>query len=121
MERVFAGMGAIFAMLAVAAGAFAAHTLQAKLGSKMVVFETAARYQMYHGLGLLLIAWAINRRPSKLLNWAGWLMVAGTILFSGSLYGLALTSARWLAAAAPLGGVALIAAWLCLSLAMFRR
>lgn len=121
MERVFAGVGAIFALVAVAAGAFAAHTLRAKLGSNMVIFETAARYQMYHGLGLLVIAWAITRRPSKLLNWAGWLMVVGTILFSGSLYALALTSTRWLAAGAPLGGVALIAAWLCLSLAMFRR
>lgn len=121
MERMFAGVGAVSALLAVAAGAFAAHTLQAKLGSNMVVFETAARYQMYHGLGLLLIAWAISRRPSKLLNWAGWLMVAGSILFSGSLYALSLTGARWLAVGAPFGGVALIAAWLCLSLAMFRR
>ncbi|HEX7337462.1 MAG TPA: DUF423 domain-containing protein [Gemmatimonadales bacterium] len=121
MERVLAGIGAIFALLAVAAGAFAAHALRAELGPNIAVFETAARYQMYHGLGLLLIAWAINRQPSNLLNWAGWLMVAGTILFSGSLYGLALTSARWFAAGAPFGGVALIAAWLCVSLAMFRR
>lgn len=118
---MFAGVGGIFALLAVAAGAFAAHTLRARLGANIAVFETAARYQMYHGLGLLVIAWAINRRPSKLLTWAGWLMVVGTMLFSGSLYALALTSTRWLGAGAPLGGVALIGAWFLLSLAMFRR
>ena len=121
MERVFAGIGAVFALLAVAAGAFGAHALRAKLGGDIMVFETAARYQMYHGLGLLVIAWAISRGPSKLLTWAGGLMVLGTLLFSGSLYALALTGIRSLGAVAPLGGVALLAAWSCLSLALFRR
>jgi len=118
---MFAGLGAVFALLAVAAGAFGAHTLRAGLGPDIALFETAARYQMYHGLGLLVIAWAITRRPLRLLNWAGWLMVAGTILFSGSLYSLALTKLRWMGAVAPLGGLALISGWLCLSVAMFRR
>jgi uncharacterized membrane protein YgdD (TMEM256/DUF423 family) len=84
-------------------------------------FETGVRYQMYHALALLAVAWAISRWPdSELPVVAGWLFVAGTLLFSGSLYMMALTGLRWLGATTPLGGVALVAGWLCLLLAAWR-
>ncbi len=71
---------------------------------------------MYHGLGLLAVAWAVTRWPGALPALAGWLFVAGTVLFSGSLYILALTGIRWLGAVTPLGGVAFLAGWICLAL-----
>jgi uncharacterized membrane protein YgdD (TMEM256/DUF423 family) len=122
MDRVFAGLGALSALLAVAAGAFGAHALRGTLGSAaLAVFETAARYQMYHALGLFAVAWATTRWPSALVRWAGWLFVSGTLLFSGSLYGLALTGVRWLGVITPLGGIAFLAGWLCLALAIAAR
>jgi uncharacterized membrane protein YgdD (TMEM256/DUF423 family) len=105
----------------VAAGAFGAHALRARLAPDLLaVFETAARYQMYHALALLAVAWAGGRWPGPLLAWAGWLFVAGTLLFSGSLYALALSGVRWLGAITPLGGVCFLAGWLCLALAARR-
>jgi uncharacterized membrane protein YgdD (TMEM256/DUF423 family) len=122
MDRVFAGLGALSSLLAVAAGAFGAHGLRGTLHSgALAVFETAARYQMYHALGLFAVAWATARWPSALVLWAGWLFVAGTLLFSGSLYALALTGVRWLGAITPLGGIAFLAGWLCLALAIAAR
>jgi uncharacterized membrane protein YgdD (TMEM256/DUF423 family) len=119
MDRTFFGLGAVSALVAVAAGAFGAHALRARLTPEyLAVFETAARYQMYHALGLLAVAWAVTRWPASLAAWAGWLFVAGTVLFSGTLYGLALTGARWLGAITPLGGVAFLAGWICLALAV---
>ena len=104
-------------MLAVAAGAFGAHGLRARLSPEsLAIFETAARYQMYHALGLIAAGWAAARWPGALPHWAGWLFLAGTVLFSGSLYALALTGTRWLGAITPLGGVAFLAGWLCLAL-----
>jgi uncharacterized membrane protein YgdD (TMEM256/DUF423 family) len=84
------------------------------------VFETAARYQMYHALGLLAAAWAAHRWPGPLPLWAAGLFLAGTVLFSGSLYALALSGLRWLGAITPLGGLAFLAGWLCLALAARR-
>ena len=121
MERLFFSLGAGSAMIAVAAGAFGAHALRARLSSEMLaVFETAARYQMYHALGLLAVAWAVPRSPGPWAVRAGWLFVAGTVLFSGSLYTLALSGIRWLGAVTPLGGVAFLAGWACLVLAARR-
>ena len=118
MERLFFSVGAISAFLAVAAGAFGAHALRARLDPAMLVtFETGARYQMYHALGLLAVAWALTRWPGPWAGRAGWLFVAGTVLFSGSLYALALSGIRWLGAITPLGGLAFLAGWLCLALA----
>ena len=118
MDRIFFGVGALSALVSVAAGAFGAHALRARLTPEyLAVFETAARYQMYHALGLLAVAWAVTRWPGLLPVWAGWLFVAGTVLFSGSLYILALTGTRWWGAVTPLGGVAFLAGWLCLLLA----
>jgi uncharacterized membrane protein YgdD (TMEM256/DUF423 family) len=117
MERLFFGLGAGSALVAVAAGAFGAHGLRGRLTPELLaVFETASRYQMYHAFGLLAVAWAVSRWPGALPVWAGWLFVAGTVLFSGSLYILALTGVRWWGAVAPLGGLAFLAGWLCLVL-----
>ncbi len=118
MDRFFFALGAGSAFLSVAAGAFGAHALRTRIAPDLLaVFETGARYQMYHALGLLAVAWAATRWPGTLVHWAGGLFVAGTILFSGSLYALALSGARWLGAITPLGGVAFLAGWVCLLLA----
>jgi len=118
MDRLFFGLGTLSAFLAVAAGAFGAHALRERLApGQLAVFETAARYQMYHALGLVAVAWAVSRWPGGPAQWAGWLFVAGTLLFSGSLYLLALSGIRWLGAITPLGGVAFLAGWGCLAIA----
>jgi len=117
LQRLFFSLAAGSALLSVAAGAFGAHALRARLSpDSLAVFETAARYQMYHALGLFAVAWAVSRWPGSLAQWSGWLFVVGTLLFSGSLYGLALTSIRWIGAITPLGGAAFLAGWLCLAL-----
>jgi uncharacterized membrane protein YgdD (TMEM256/DUF423 family) len=120
-DRLFAILGAVSAFLAVAAGAFGAHGLRARLSPDLLaVFETGARYQMYHALALFVVAWAAGRWPGPWPARAGWLFLAGTVLFSGSLYALALSGVRWLGAITPLGGVAFLAGWLCLALAPSR-
>jgi uncharacterized membrane protein YgdD (TMEM256/DUF423 family) len=122
MERLFFGLGAGSAAIAVAAGAFGAHALRARLSpGSLAVFETGARYQMYHALALFAVAWALSRWPGQLPVWAGWLFVAGTVLFSGSLYLLALTGTRWWGAVTPLGGAAFLAGWICLAASVVRR
>jgi uncharacterized membrane protein YgdD (TMEM256/DUF423 family) len=121
MDRLFFSLGAGSALLSVAAGAFGAHALRDRLTPEyLTVFETAARYQMYHALGLIAVAWALSRWPTGIAQWAGWLFVAGTVLFSGSLYALALTGVRWLGAITPLGGVAFLLGWFCLALSARR-
>ncbi len=115
MDRLFFVLGSAAALIAVAAGAFGAHALRNRLPPDLLeVFETAARYQMYHGLALLAVAWASVRWPDSPVTLAGWLFVAGIILFSGSLYALSLTGLRALGAITPLGGVAFLAGWLAL-------
>jgi uncharacterized membrane protein YgdD (TMEM256/DUF423 family) len=117
MDRLFFGLGALSAFVSVVAGAFGAHALRLRLTPEyLAVFETAARFQMYHALGLCAAAWAAARWPGALPRWSGWLFVVGTVLFSGSLYLLALTGVRWLGAITPLGGTAFLAGWLCLAL-----
>jgi uncharacterized membrane protein YgdD (TMEM256/DUF423 family) len=117
VDRLFFGVGALSALVSVAAGAFGAHALRSRLTPELLaVFETAARYQMYHALGLLAVAWATSRWPGALPVWAGWLFVAGTVLFSGSLYILSLTGIRWWGAVTPFGGVAFLIGWMCLVL-----
>ncbi len=118
MDRTFASLGALLAGIAVAAGAFGAHALRARLdAADLAIFETGARYQMYHGLALLLVAWAATRWPGPLVTAAGWLFVAGTLVFSGSLYALTLSGIRWLGAITPIGGLCFLAGWACLALA----
>ena len=116
MERTFFLLGAVSAFVGVAAGAFGAHGLKDRLGPEMLnTFEVGARYQMYHALALLAAGWAASRRPSVAARLAGWLFVAGTLLFSGSLYALSLSGARWLGAITPLGGLAFLGGWLALA------
>src|SRR5213075_2169023 len=96
MDRAFALAGAVSAFIAVAAGAFGAHALRARLAPELLAaFETGARYQMYHALALFAVAWACSHWPGVPVRAAGWLFIGGTLLFSGSLYLLSLTGARW--------------------------
>jgi uncharacterized membrane protein YgdD (TMEM256/DUF423 family) len=121
MDRLFATLGAVSGLLAVAAGAFGAHALRARLSAELLAaFETGARYQLYHALALLFVAWATTRWPGPPVRAAGWLFVAGTVIFSGSLYVLALTGARGVGAATPVGGLAFLAGWASLALGIWR-
>ena len=116
MDRAFFTIGAVLGALGVAAGAFGAHALKGRLTPEMLaVFETGVRYQLIHALALLAVAWAGTRWSSPAISVAGWLFVAGTFLFSGSLYALCLTGIRGLGAVTPFGGVAFIMAWLALA------
>jgi uncharacterized membrane protein YgdD (TMEM256/DUF423 family) len=112
MERRVFAAGSILAALGVGLGAFGAHGLKSVVtAERLAVFETGVRYQMYHGLGLLALAWAISRWPERRLTPAAWLLLFGTVIFSGSLYLLVLTGTGWFGAVTPFGGVALIAGW----------
>jgi uncharacterized membrane protein YgdD (TMEM256/DUF423 family) len=116
MYRTFLSLAAAAAMLGVAAGAFGAHGLRAVLSeADLATYRTAVEYQMWHALGLGLVAFAVDRSPGqRLLVWAGWLMAAGILLFSGSLYLLAISHIRWLGFITPFGGLAFLAAWILL-------
>src|SRR5512140_2319515 len=120
MDSRFGTLGAVLACIAVAAGAFGAHALKTRLAPDMLaVFETGARYQMYHALALIALALLIGRlaAPSPWAAAAGWLFIAGIALFSGSLYALALTGIRGLGAVTPVGGLAFLAGWVCFAVA----
>ena len=116
--RGFLILGSALAALGVALGAFGSHILRDRLDAKMLnTFETGVRYQMYHALALVAVAFAISHYPSSSLPLAaGWLFVAGIVLFSFSLYALALSNARWVAIVTPVGGTAFVAGWICLLL-----
>lgn len=112
-DRLFAISGAVSGFLGVGLGAFAAHGLRHRLPQDLLtVFETGVRYQVYHALALFAVAWAWSRWPVVHLAWSGWLFIAGTTIFSGSLYLLAVTGQRWLGAVTPFGGLCLLAGWL---------
>jgi uncharacterized membrane protein YgdD (TMEM256/DUF423 family) len=119
--RLWIVLGAVNAFLSVAAGAFGAHGLKARLGPELLtIFETGARYHMYHSLGLIAIGLVAQARPSPLLSGAGWAMLVGILLFSGSLYALALTGVRALGAITPMGGLGFLAGWALLAAAAWR-
>ncbi|MFQ5865713.1 MAG: DUF423 domain-containing protein [bacterium] len=121
MERLFFLIGAISAFLGVAGGAFGAHALKNRLSSEMLnIFEVGVRYQMYHALALLVVAWACTRWPGTLTTISGWLFIFGTVIFSGSLYLLSFSGIRWLGAITPVGGMAFLGGWLCLAWAVLR-
>ncbi len=121
MDRSFFIIGALLAGAGVAAGAFGAHALRARLAPEMLtVFETGVRYHLIHALALLSVAWATTRWPGHAVNAAGWLFLAGILLFSGSLYVLSLSGIRALGAITPFGGVAFVAGWLALAWAVWR-
>ena len=112
MDRFFFLSGAIAAFIAVALGAFGAHSLKTKLSADMLnIFEIGVRYQMYHALGLIAVAWATTRWPEANLNAAGWAFIVGIVVFSGSLYLLSITDVRWLGAITPIGGLAFLIGW----------
>jgi len=120
MVRLWAGLGAANAFVAVAAGAFGAHGLKGRLSPAMLeVFETAARYQMYHALALFAVAFLAGQ--GLRVQPAGWGFTAGILLFSGSLYALALSGIKVLGAITPLGGLAFLFAWGLLALRCFAR
>lgn len=117
MERVFFGLGALFALAGVAAGAFGAHGLASRLTpERLATFETAVRYQMYHAFALFIAAWAAARwSENGVVGVAGWLFVAGILIFSGTVYALALGGPRWLGAVTPIGGLCFLAGWAILA------
>ncbi len=113
--------GAALCGLGVVLGAFGAHGLRARVTPEMLaVFETGVRYHLIHALGLLAVAWAASRWPGGWPGAAGWLFVAGIAIFSGSLYLLVMTGARWLGAITPIGGLCLIAGWAVLAVGALR-
>lgn len=134
--RAFLFLGALSAAIAVAAGAFGAHAMRERVDARMLeVWETAARYQMYHALALILVAVLLARVEDRedrenreerragaprLLRAAGWCFVAGALLFSGSLYAMTLTGVTALGAITPVGGVCFIAGWLLLAIHAIR-
>ncbi|MBN8226777.1 DUF423 domain-containing protein [Corallococcus macrosporus] len=121
MMRWWIVVGAVNAFLAVAAGAFGAHALKARLPQDLqVIFETGARYHMYHALALVAVGLLGTVRPSALLESSGWAMLVGIVLFSGSLYALALSGVRVLGAITPLGGLGFLAGWALLAVAAWR-
>lgn len=120
--KSFAFLGSLFALMGVAAGAFGAHSLKAVLDPPMqAVFETAVRYQMYHALGLFLVAGHFRHHPTSLIRLAGWCFCTGIGLFSGSLYLMALTEVRWLGTLTPLGGLGFLAGRVFLGWSILRQ
>ncbi len=121
MDRSFALLGCLFGVTAVAAGAFGAHALRDAIpAERLAVFETAARYQMYHALALLFVSIVAGFRPGGAASLAGWFFCSGIVLFSGSLYLLALSGARSWGAVTPVGGVLFLAGWAALGWSLMR-
>ena len=122
MSRIFLAIASILAGLSVAAGAFASHALKEQLTEKALsIFETGAKYQMYHALALVLVALLLSRAEvtNPLMVSAGWAFLVGIAIFSGSLYALSLTGIKWLGAITPFGGAAFMMGWGCLAVAAF--
>ena len=121
MARTFWWLGSMFGLTGVAAGAFGAHALRARLPADMLaVWETAARYQLIHALALLAVALLAARGASRAAAAAGWLFASGILLFSGSLYALALSGVSVLGAITPLGGLAFLVGWAWLAITALR-
>jgi uncharacterized membrane protein YgdD (TMEM256/DUF423 family) len=120
--RIFLAAGGIATFAAVLLGAFGAHALKARLSPEMLgVWHTGVEYHFYHAFGLLVVGLAATHLPdSKLLRWSGWAMLAGILLFSGSLYALALSGERSFGIVTPFGGLAFLAAWALFAAAALR-
>jgi uncharacterized membrane protein YgdD (TMEM256/DUF423 family) len=121
LDRLLYICAGVAGFVGVALGAFAAHGLKTRLAPDMLVaFDTAVRYQMYHVFAIVAAAWAWARWQRRAFAVAGWLFAAGIVIFSGSLYALALSGSRWLGVVTPFGGLAFLAGWLCLIVGTIR-
>lgn len=121
MEQLFIIFASGLGGLAVALGAFAAHALKTRLDAYALgVFQTGVQYQMSHALALFAVAWLCGRSPASGFVMAGWLFIAGTVLFSGSLYALALSGVRLFGAVTPIGGLLFLGGWGCLAWTAWR-
>lgn len=122
LSRWFLLLGGVNAFAAVLLGAFGAHALRQRLPLDLqAVYQTGNQYHFYHALGLLAVGLLSLQLPaSSLLKWSGWLMLAGIVIFSGSLYALGVSGVRWLGAITPFGGTAFIIAWLLLAAAIWQ-
>jgi uncharacterized membrane protein YgdD (TMEM256/DUF423 family) len=123
MQSIFLFFGALSALIGVGMGAFGAHGLKNAISPEMLaVYQTGVSYQMWHALGLLGVALIRRHDPeSRLLTWAGWLMLIGIVLFSGSLYLLAMMDLKQLGMITPFGGVSFLIAWLLLAVYAARK
>ncbi|PAU94522.1 hypothetical protein CK503_06925 [Aliifodinibius salipaludis] len=123
MQKLFLIIGSIAMTLAVGLGAFGAHGLKEILTDEMLdIFETGVKYHFYHAIGLLAVGLVAQLMPnSSLLQWSGWLMLAGIIIFSGSLYILSISGIRWMGAITPIGGLCFIVAWVLLAIASWQN
>jgi uncharacterized membrane protein YgdD (TMEM256/DUF423 family) len=121
MSKTILMAGAVFLALAVLTGAFGAHALKDRLPAGMMqVYKTGVEYHFYHALGLLLVGVLSVQYPSSWINWSAGCLVAGLVLFSGSLYAMALTGIRVLGAVTPLGGLSFVAGWILLFVAILK-
>jgi uncharacterized membrane protein YgdD (TMEM256/DUF423 family) len=118
-------IGSISAAIAVILGAFGAHYLKPKISSAMlVVYQTGVQYHFYHSLGLIVIGLIITNTKTKtsfLFRLAGWIMLSGIVLFSGSLYLLSTTHIRWLVVVTPIGGTAFIVSWILTGIGIIKK
>lgn len=123
MQKLFLTIGSVAMALAVILGAFGAHGLKKVLSEEMLaIFETGVTYHFYHAIGLLVIGIVARYLPdSALLSWSGWLMLAGIIVFSGSLYLLSISGTRWLGAVTPFGGLCFIASWILFAVTVWKN
>ncbi|MGV8095599.1 MAG: DUF423 domain-containing protein [Mangrovibacterium sp.] len=122
MSKAILLTGAALLALAVITGAFGAHILKPKLPDDMMqVYKTGVEYHFYHALGLLLVGILSIQFPSGLINWSGICLMLGIVVFSGSLYLMALTGIKWLGAITPLGGISFITGWVLLFLAIWKN
>ena len=121
MMKIFIVLASLSACLAVVLGAFAAHALKEKLSPDMFnIWEVGVRYHMYHALGLFVVAWVVAHFPESSAPIAGWFLIGGTVIFSGSLYALSLTGERWIGAITPVGGVCFLIGWVWLAWSVWR-
>ncbi|MEX1062939.1 MAG: DUF423 domain-containing protein [Balneolaceae bacterium] len=123
MRRSFLFTGSLLMAIAVAFGAFGAHIMQDMLTpERYEIYQTAVEYHIYHALGLLIAGIVSGQLPdSQWLLWSGRCLIAGILVFSGSLYLLVLTDTGWLGAVTPLGGLAFIGAWILFAAAIFKK
>ena len=121
MGALFIQLGILSAGLSVALGAFGAHALKTRLSAEMqAIYEVGVRYQMYHSLALILLGILMLQLSNNWLQWSGWSFLGGTLLFSGSLYVLALSGIRAWGAVTPIGGVLFLLGWFLFGIGMLR-